>query len=178
MIRILTAAALTGAAFFSACAAAAQVERIPSSGGEVVLPTPMDRRAYDSWKFAAARRVGDTLYISGVIAAAPPGKTIDAEGFKTQLRGAFRRIEATLKAAGADWADVGMINSFHVWNSPHFSGDRDAHFRAFSEVKDEFMKPPHPAWTAVGTTGLLADTGLVEIQMIARAPAAPGAKPS
>jgi enamine deaminase RidA (YjgF/YER057c/UK114 family) len=28
----------------------------------------------------------------------------------------------------------------------------------------------HPAWTAVGTTGLLATDGVVEIQMIAYAP--------
>jgi enamine deaminase RidA (YjgF/YER057c/UK114 family) len=37
-------------------------------------------------------------------------------------------------------------------------------------VKDEFMPAPHPAWTAVGTTGLLAEDGVVEIQMIAYAP--------
>jgi enamine deaminase RidA (YjgF/YER057c/UK114 family) len=29
------------------------------------------------------------------------------------------------------------------------------------------MPPPHPAWTAVGTTGLALDTGVVEIQAIA-----------
>jgi hypothetical protein len=37
-------------------------------------------------------------------------------------------------------------------------------------VKDEFMPAPHPAWTAVGTTGLLLETGVVEIQMIAHLP--------
>jgi hypothetical protein len=31
------------------------------------------------------------------------------------------------------------------------------------------MKPPYPAWTAVGTTGLLSDGGIVEIQLIAHA---------
>lgn len=29
---------------------------------------------------------------------------------------------------------------------------------------------PYPAWTAVGTTGLLSDGGIVEIQLIARVP--------
>jgi hypothetical protein len=29
------------------------------------------------------------------------------------------------------------------------------------------MHGPKPAWTAVGTTGLLADAGIVEVQMIA-----------
>lgn len=146
--------------------------RIPASGGEVILPGQADQRAYDAYKFAAARRVGDTLYISGVIAGVPAGAKADAETYKTALRHAFRRIDRTLKASGASFADVVMINSFHVWDSPHFEGGRDAHFAAFSAVKDEFMPPPHPAWTAVGTTGLLTDTGLVEIQIIAHVPAA------
>ena len=41
-----------------------------------------------------------------------------------------------------------------------------AQFAAFSAVKDEFMKVPYPAWTAVGTTALIPDTGIVEIQAI------------
>ena len=62
-----------------------------------------------------------------------------------------------MRALGASFADVVMINSFHVWTSPLLT--RDEHFTAFSAVKDEFMSPPHSAWTAVGTTGLLSDTG-------------------
>ena len=91
----------------------------------------------------------------------------DIAAFKDQVRRAFRRIESTLKAAGVSYADVTMINSFHVFNSPNFSGTRDDQFAAFAAVKDEFMSPPYPAWTAVGTTGLLTDTGIVEVQMIA-----------
>ena len=40
----------------------------------------------------------------------------------------------------------------------------------FNAVKSEFMKAPHPAWTAVGTTGLLNPHGIVEVQMIAKVP--------
>ena len=145
--------------------------RIPSSGGEVILPSAGAKQAYDEIKYATSRRVGDTLYVSGVIAGgAQPGKPADAAAFKASLRVAFQRIERNLKAAGAGFEDVVMINSFHVWQSPHFTGGRDEHFKAVSEVKDEFMPAPHPAWTAVGTTGLLSDTGLVEIQMIAHIP--------
>jgi enamine deaminase RidA (YjgF/YER057c/UK114 family) len=141
----------------------------------VLITHPGEQQAYDEVKFAPARRVGDTLYISGVIAGVPPGGAADAEAFKTSLRRAFRHIERLLKAAGASYADVAMINSFHVWTSPHTILTRDQHFEAVSQVKDEFMQPPHPAWTAVGTTGLLSDTGLVEIQMIAHVPAPRGA---
>lgn len=144
---------------------------IPSPGGEVILPTAREQRAYDEMHYAAARRAGDFLYLSGVIAGRAPGEGNDAAAFKEQLRRAFRRIQATLQAAGAEFKDVAMINSFHVWNSPNFAGTRDEQFAAFEAVKDEFMPPPHPAWTAVGTTGLLSDTGIVEIQMIAKIPA-------
>jgi hypothetical protein len=32
------------------------------------------------------------------------------------------------------------------------------------------MSAPHPAWTAVGTSSLIRDGGVVEVQMIAYAP--------
>ena len=144
--------------------------RIPAPGGEVLITHPGEQRAYDEMKFAPARRAGDTLYISGVIAGVPPGGAADAEAFKRSLRHAFSRIQKLLEAAGASYADVVMINTFHVWTSPHASLTRDQHFDAVSQVKDEFMRPPHPAWTAVGTSGLLGDGGLVEIQMIAHVP--------
>jgi hypothetical protein len=61
-----------------------------------------------------------------------------------------------------------MINSFHVWNGPDFAGTRDEQFEAFEQVKEEFMRGPHPAWTAVGSSGLLGQGGIVEVQMIAQ----------
>ena len=141
--------------------------RIPASGGEVVIASERAQRMYDSFKFAAARRVDKTLYLSGVIAGPERGEGRDVEAFKQQLRRAFADIGATLAAAGASFSHVAMINTFHVWNSDSFQGDRNAQLGAFIEVKDEFMPPPHPAWTAVGTSGLATDTGVVEIQMIA-----------
>jgi enamine deaminase RidA (YjgF/YER057c/UK114 family) len=149
--------------------------RIPAPGGKVIISSPGEQRAYDSYKFAPARRVGDTLYISGVIAGVPPGAAPGAEGMKAGVRQAFQNLQRLLRASGANFQDVVMINSFHVWDHPQIPEGRDAHFAAFAAVKDEFMKAPHPAWTAVGTTGLLADGGLVEIQLIAHVPQRAGA---
>jgi enamine deaminase RidA (YjgF/YER057c/UK114 family) len=145
---------------------------IPAPGGEVVIPSAGGQRAYDEIKYAPARRAGDVLYISGVIAGPRGDEGRDAEAFKAQARRAFTAISLILKAEGLTFAEVTMINTFHVWNGPGFTGTRDEQFAAFSAVKDEFMPPPHPAWTAVGTTGLLIDNGVVEIQMIAYAPRA------
>jgi hypothetical protein len=77
---------------------------------------------------------------------------------------------ARLQALGADFSDVVMINSFHIWSAPEFNGDRMGLFAAFREVKAKFMPAPHPAWTAVGTSGLIRDLGIVEVQVIAYAP--------
>jgi enamine deaminase RidA (YjgF/YER057c/UK114 family) len=125
-------------------------------------------------KFAPARRAGDFLYISGVIVGARPDGPRDEAAFKASARRAFEMLQRTLAADGLTFADVTMVNTFHVWDSPHFQGGKDAQFAAFSAVKDEFMSPPHPAWTAVGTTGLLGNGGIVEIQMIAYAPGKAG----
>jgi enamine deaminase RidA (YjgF/YER057c/UK114 family) len=143
---------------------------IPAPHGAVILPTERDKRAYDEFRYAAARRADNMLYISGVIVGRREGEGNDVAAFKLQVRRAFERLQATLAASGASFQDVVMINSFHVWQGPNFAGTRDEQFGAFEQIAGEFLKPPYPAWTAVGTTGLLSDGGIVEVQLIARAP--------
>ena len=143
---------------------------IPAPHGAVILPTQYAKQAHDEMRYAAIRRVDNTLYISGVIIGPRDNEGRDTAAFKLQVRRGLERLKDTLAAGGATFADVVMINSFHVWQGPHFKGTRDEQFAAFEEVIGEFMKPPYPAWTAVGTTGLLSDTGIVEVQLIARVP--------
>ena len=142
-------------------------QRIPTPDGEVVLASQRDVFLYENFKFAAARRAGNVLYVSGVIAGPQKGEGRDVDAFKVHLRRAFGELKATLTAAGADFSKVAMINSFLIWTGDNFAGDKQAQLAAFIAVKDEFIPPPHPAWTAVGTTGLALDTGVVEIQLIA-----------
>ena len=144
--------------------------RIPTPGGEVILSTPAEHTAYDEWNYAPARRAGDYVYVSGVVVARQPEGPRTPETFKDATRGAFATQRARLQALGADFADVVLINSYHDWSAPEFQGDRMAQFTAFREVKAEFMPAPHPAWTAVGTSGLIREAGIVEVQMIAYAP--------
>jgi enamine deaminase RidA (YjgF/YER057c/UK114 family) len=142
--------------------------KLPAPGGEVVLPTEGAKKAHDDWRYAAVRRVGDMVYLSGVIVDRRPGEGNDVAAFKLQTRRALERLRANLEAAGSDFQHVVMINSFHVWQGPNFAGTRDEQFKAFEDVIGEFMKAPYPAWTAVGTTGLLSDGGVVEVQLIAK----------
>src|SRR5581483_12322798 len=114
-------------------ALAGEPQHIPSAGGEVILPGADDVYAYDNYRYAAARRAGDYLYISGVVAGPRPGEATDVEGFKAQLRRAFRHLQAILKASGAGFRDVVTINSFHVWEGPDFSGTKAQHMDAVEE---------------------------------------------
>jgi enamine deaminase RidA (YjgF/YER057c/UK114 family) len=140
---------------------------IPAPHGSVILPDENSKWAYDNFRYAAVRRVDDTLYISGVVIGPREGEKHDAEAFKQQVHRGFQRLQAILKAAGASFEDVVMINSFHVWEGPDFEGTKQQHFALFEEVADTYLKPPYPAWTAVGTTGLLGTNSIVEVQLIA-----------
>ena len=172
----MTAARLTAAATLAVLAASpaltqdAWPQRIPASWGEVIIPDAGWRGAYDGIGYAPSRRVGDTLYVSGVIIGPRPGEAIDAAGFEAQTRRAFGQLDQMLKAAGASFDDVVMINSFHVWEREDVAVTRMQQIEIMNAVRAEFTTAPHPAWTAVGTTGLLSPTGVVEVQLIAHVP--------
>jgi enamine deaminase RidA (YjgF/YER057c/UK114 family) len=149
---------------------------IPTADGQVILPTSLDVQVYDRFKYAAARRAGNTLYVSGVVIGPVGTEARDADAFRAQVRRGFQTLDRTLKAAGIGWANVTMINSFHVFGGKGFAGSKREQFEIVSAVREEFMKGlPHPAWTAIGVSELLPDDGVVEIQLIAHAPNAPPA---
>lgn len=145
-------------------------KRVPAPGGEVVIPSAGAERAYDQYHYAPARRAGDWLYVSGVVIGRAPGEGNDAAAFKLQVRRGFEALRRILAASGARFEDVVMVNSFHVWDGPDFWGTRMEQYEAYDAVKSEFMPAPHAAATAVGTTGLLAPGGIVEVQVIAYVP--------
>lgn len=143
---------------------------IPSPNGEVILASEGEKRAYDEYRYAAARRVDNMLYVSGVVIGRRANEGKDVAAFKQQVRRGFERIKATLQAAGADFSNVVMVNSFHVWQGPNFDGTQDQHWDTFYAVAGDYFKAPYPAWTAVGTSALLADSGIVEVQVVVRLP--------
>jgi enamine deaminase RidA (YjgF/YER057c/UK114 family) len=170
MVRRLILPVLCALVATPALAREAYPRKIPASGGEVIIPTERHQKSYDEIKYAPARRVGDTLYVSGVIVGRAKDEGTDPESFKKQVRRAFTALDTILKASGASFDDVVMINSFHVWEGPDQPAPRREQIAMINAVKSEFIKGPNPAWTAVGTTGLLAPGGIVEIQLIAHVP--------
>ncbi|MBP7704964.1 MAG: RidA family protein [Caulobacter sp.] len=161
------------AAFAVAAPALAQTApaypvKIPAPGGEVIIPSAGHQKAYDEYRYAPARRVGDMVYVSGVVTGRMPGEGKDAAAFEAQIRRAFVHLDRVLKASGSSFDEVAMVNSFHVWEGEDVGVTRFEQLDIINRVKADYIKGAQPAWTAVGTTGLLAPGGIVEIQVIAR----------
>ena len=110
----------------------------------------------EEWGFADAIVVGDTVYVSGVVA----GIREDESDLKLAYQRAFERIGATLKRAGATWDDVVDITSFHT--------DLTTQMPAMVAVKKKYVKPPFPAWTAIQVSRLIPNNGLTEIKVVAK----------
>jgi enamine deaminase RidA (YjgF/YER057c/UK114 family) len=148
-----------------------------------VIP-PVLREVHDRWHFAPAMRARGFLFVSGIIGtsadglkpadplggaenttadpAAPVAALVAVRDPETQFETAFEALRAILRAGGADLVDVVEITSYHV--------EMARHFAAFTAVRDRYLAPPWPAWTAVEVAGLIVPGGLVELRAVALAP--------
>ena len=114
--------------------------------------------SYNDYHYSPAVRVGDTVIISGIPAM---GKG----DYESKVRRMFEAMDKTLQASGAEIGDVVEINTFHaqVKDTKEFQ----AEFEVFKKVHANYFKDHYPAWTAVGTTALLADDAPVEMRVMA-----------
>ena len=117
---------------------------------ERIVPDGM-QRVYDNFHYAPIVKVGNTLYLSGVVAG--------DEDPEQQFESVFRNLDRVLQAAGSSLADVVEMTTFHV--------NMREHVQTFMTVKDRFMKEPYPTWTAIGVESLFSPRSLVEIRVVA-----------
>jgi 2-iminobutanoate/2-iminopropanoate deaminase len=104
--------------------------------------------------FSKAVRVGDVLYLSGVIGRASDGKV--PEGIEAQTKAAMDDIGATLKTAG-----LGYGNIFHC---TVFLSDMKT-WPAFNKVYVAYFPAGQlPARSALGVNGLALPGALMEIE--------------
>lgn len=117
------------------------------------------RRFQEQYGYAEAVVSGDTVYLSGVVAGMAPGETAMEPAYTR----AFEQLGNILKRAGVGWDDVVEMTTYHT--------DVRNQLDAIAAVKKRYMRPPHPAWTAIGVSRLLPDTGITEIKLVAKRPA-------
>ena len=117
---------------------------------------PEEAKFQTEWGYASAIRVGDTIYLSGVVAGVRKGETDLTLGYER----AFKAIGETLKSTGASWDDVIDITSFHT--------DLTTQMPAIIAVKNRYIKAPFPAWTAIQVARLIPPNGVTEIKIVAK----------
>jgi len=135
---------------------------VPAAAGTrqdtlVVMPSdPAALKLEQDWGFSDAIVTGDSVYLSGVVAGVREGETDLKAGYTR----AFERIGDILKKSGASWDDVVDITSFHT--------DLTTQMPAIVAVKNNYVKPPFPAWTAIQVSRLIPSNGITEIKVVAK----------
>ena len=125
--------------------------------------------------YTPAARAGNLIFAAGQLASdfkhgvAPEARLDPAfpyygSAIKKQTRYVLENLAQTFKAAGTSLDHVVKAQIFHT---------DLMNFSAFDEVWKEFFPTPPPR-TTIGTTGLLVPGTLVEIDLIATMPQAPG----
>jgi enamine deaminase RidA (YjgF/YER057c/UK114 family) len=122
---------------------------------------------YHTLHFAPAVIDGQHVRCSGMIGVELTENTSLAKASvpadpEAQFALAFDNLKEVLAAAGASFADVTEMTTFHV--------GLQQHMRTFMKVKDRYLAEPYPAWTAIGITELAVPGALVEIRITARLP--------
>ncbi|MDJ0770739.1 MAG: RidA family protein [Ilumatobacter sp.] len=124
-----------------------------------IIP-PGSEPFYERFHFAPAFRVGNAVYVSGVIGTGDDGSVPDDAA--AEFTQAFANLGATLEAAGTSLADVVDMTSFHV--------DMSETLGSFMAARDAAMTAPWPAWTAIGCTELAIPGARAEVKVTAVLP--------
>ena len=122
----------------------------------IMAADPAELKFQEDWGYASALVSGDTVTLSGVVAGVRPGETDLRAGYTR----AFERIGTILRSAGVSWDDVIDITSFHT--------DLTTQMPAIVAVKNLYIKPPYPTWTAIQVSRLIPDNGITEIKIVAK----------
>lgn len=145
------------------------IRQIPTRDGMVVIPAALEADVAQ-FHYAPARRVGDFVILSGVVACNRRTEPMDEAAFCDALREVFRQIERLLLACDAQLDDVVELQMFHVFGSDRLALDKAGQLAAIARVRDEFFGAPYPAAVELGVADLNPDGGLVEIKATAFAP--------
>jgi 2-iminobutanoate/2-iminopropanoate deaminase len=118
------------------------------------LPEPLSH-------YTDAVRVGELLFLSGVVPVDGEGKLIGEGDVVEQARQVFRTIREVLAAAGATFADVAKVTVFLT----------DVDDRAkINPVRQEVFGAARPASTLVEISRLAVPGALIEVECMAALP--------
>ncbi|SNT32428.1 Rid family hydrolase [Tropicimonas sediminicola] len=103
--------------------------------------------------FVPGSRVGDTLYVAGILALGPNGESLYEGDVKAQTRYVIEEIKRVVEGAGGSLADV-CYNAIFIKNREDYA--------AFNEVYAEYFGANPPARYCI-ISELVREELLVEI---------------
>ncbi|MEP4485198.1 MAG: Rid family detoxifying hydrolase [Halioglobus sp.] len=110
--------------------------------------------------FSAAVTVGDTVYLAGQLGVKPGESLVVPGGIEAETHQMMKNIRSTLTSLGLDTQNVVkctvMLADIAEWST-------------FNGVYTQYFKPPYPARSAFGASGL-ALNARVEMECIAVTP--------
>jgi reactive intermediate/imine deaminase len=107
-----------------------------------------------------AVRVGDVVFLSGVLGTKPGGGGLADGGIEGQTRQALENVKSSLELAGVTMADVAKCTVFLT---------DVATFQAMNKVYREFFPTDPPARSTVAVAALVVPNALIEIECTAAA---------
>ena len=110
---------------------------------------------------STAVRVGDIVFLSGVMGTKPEGGGLADGGIEGQTRQALENVKAALTLAGVTMEDVAKCTVFLT---------DAANFQAMNKVYREFFPASPPARSTVAVAALVVPNALIEIECMAAAP--------
>jgi 2-iminobutanoate/2-iminopropanoate deaminase len=114
-----------------------------------------------SGPFVNAVRAGKLLFISGQVAYGPDGEIVGVGDPEAQAVQVMENVGASLRAAGASFADVTKVTVFLT---------DMAHRAAVAGVRERYFAGANPASTLVQVGALVHPDLLLEIEAIAVLP--------
>src|SRR4051794_40972193 len=114
---------------------------------KATLSPPRFSHFIDDWHLSPVLDTGEFVFLSGVTGAhADLAVAADPEA---QIRDTFAFLQECLASAGLTFDDVVEMTTYHV--------DLREHLSVFMKVKDEYVRAPYPAWTAIGVSELVTE---------------------
>lgn len=110
--------------------------------------------------YAHATRLGDHIFVSGLLALDAEGRLVGAGDIALQARHIFETLAVILHAGGSELADVAKL-TFYLTD---LSGRA-----ALTEVRLAMFGTARPASTLVQVAGLIGDGTLIEVDAVAAA---------
>ena len=126
---------------------------------ETITPAQMTATS-ERARYSPAVKVantGHTLYIAGQVGR-NPDRSVDDDP-ESQITRAWDNLDLVLTEAGASFADVVDIVSYHT--------DMTTELGIFAKVKNRYISADFPAWTAIGCTALAEPALICEIKATA-----------